>query len=76
MQASQKPQSRKKFLLWSTVLVGSATVFKFIKVKKKAESNTVKMLTEDGRLVEIDKSMLNSVSKKITDDELKTWVKK
>ncbi len=76
MQASQKPQSRKKFLLWSVVLVGSATIFKFIKGKKKEESNTVKMLTEDGRLVEIDKSMLTSVSKKITDDELKTWVKK
>jgi hypothetical protein len=34
------------------------------------------MLTQDGRLVEIDKKLLVSPGKKITDKELQQWVKK
>ncbi len=34
------------------------------------------MLTQDGRLVEIDKSLLASSGKKITDKELQKWVTK
>lgn len=33
------------------------------------------MLTQDGRLVEVDKAMLAS-GKKITNEELQQWVKK
>lgn len=34
------------------------------------------MLTQDGKLVEIDKKLLVSSGKKISDAELKKWVKK
>ncbi len=34
------------------------------------------MLTQDGKLVEIDKKLLVSPGKKITDKELQQWVKK
>ena len=78
MQAPDKTPSRKKFLLWSAVLLGSATVLKLVtgKETKKKESDTIKMLTEDGRLVEIDKNMLAAGSKKISDDEIKDWIKR
>lgn len=41
--------------------------------KKKA---TVKMLTEDGRLVEVDQSLLTASRKKATNAELQHWIKK
>ena len=76
MQAPKKSPTRKKFLLWSAVALGSVTLLKFIKGSNKKDSNTVKMLTQDGRLVEIDKELLASASKKISDKELQQWIKK
>jgi hypothetical protein len=76
MQESPKPTSRKKFILWSTTILSSAAVFKFIRIPKKKKSETVKMLTQDGKLVEIDKKLLASPGKKISDIELQQWVKK
>ncbi len=37
---------------------------------------TVRMLTQDGRLVDIDASLLSANRKKVTDTELKNWIKK
>jgi hypothetical protein len=80
MDQQLKVPSRKRFLLWSAVLLSSFTVLKFIsgnKTKKNETGNkTVKMLTQNGKLVEIDKTLLTSEGKKITDEDLKTWVKK
>ncbi|MDP4284749.1 MAG: hypothetical protein Q8891_10010 [Bacteroidota bacterium] len=75
MQESKKPTSRKKFLLWSATIISSATVFKFIGTPKKKKNDTVKMLTQDGKLVEIDKKLLASPGKQISDKELQQWVK-
>ncbi len=76
MPTSQKDPSRKKFLLWAAAVLSSATVLRFFSAPKKpVKSDTVKMLTQDGRLVEIDKSMLASGGKKISNEELKQWVK-
>ncbi len=77
MQEKQQPTSRKKFLLWSTLLLGSATVFKFFSNNKKKEPDTITMLTQDGKLVSIDMKMVNSSKRSmVTDPELKEWVKK
>jgi hypothetical protein len=80
MKEENKTSSRKKFVLGGIALLTSLTALKFWFPKNKtvsaAKKNTVKMLAQDGRLVEIDKALLNSKSKKITDEELKTWVKK
>ncbi|HSN08592.1 MAG TPA: hypothetical protein VLS85_06120 [Hanamia sp.] len=76
MQEAQPSTSRKKFLLWSATILSSATVFKFIRVPKKKKTDMVKMLTQEGKLVEIDKKLLVSPGKKITDKELQQWVKK
>jgi hypothetical protein len=73
----QKPEtsSRKKFFLWGLGILSSVTAFKFLTPAKK-KKDTVKMLTQDGKLVEVDKELLASGGKKITDHELKGWVKK
>jgi hypothetical protein len=41
-------------------------------IKKK----TIKMLTQDGRLVEVDEALLTASRKKVTDIELQNWIKK
>ena len=74
MQEIKKIQSRKKFLVWGAAALSSVTVFRFFGTKKK-KAETVKMLAQDGTLVEIDKEHLVSIQKKITDSELQHWVK-
>ncbi len=78
MDSYKNNTSRKTFLLWGTIAIASATFFKFLKNKKNSEDDKkVKMLAQDGTLVEIDAAHLNMYSaKKISDEELKKWVKK
>jgi hypothetical protein len=84
MKAAEKKTSRKRFLLWGSTLLASVTALKFLKASKPEKSETVKMLTQDGTLVEIDKALLTSSAKalltssakKITNEELQHWIKK
>ena len=76
MQEVQKPQSRKKFLLWSAAALSSVSVFKFFGRTKKKKTETLKMLTQDGTLVEIDRELMVSSREKISDKELQQWIKK
>ena len=75
MTNENKNQSRRKFITWG---VASAVLFTAVKIilpaKKKPE--TVKMLTQDGKLVEVDIASLPPQKKKVTNDELKNWIKK
>ena len=72
-----KITSRKKFLLWGATLLSSVTVLKFISGNKQQKNETIKMLTQDGKLVEIDREKLyGSKRNKITDEQLKSWVNK
>ncbi|MEP6616140.1 MAG: hypothetical protein ABJA57_06150 [Ginsengibacter sp.] len=75
IQEPGKISSRKKFLIWATALVSTATVFKFIPHTKSKKADTVKMLTQDGKLVEIDKKFLVPTGKKINEKDLKIFVK-
>jgi hypothetical protein len=75
MQEIQKLQSRKKFLLWGAAALSSVTALRFFGGTKTKKSETVKMLAQDGTLVEVDKEHLVSIQKKITDSELQHWVK-
>jgi len=74
MQDQQKPSTRKKFLFLTAAAFCSATVLRFFHVKRKKSKYTVKMLTQDGRLVEIDRDKLSIPGKKITNDQLQRWV--
>lgn len=76
MQETSKNQSRKNFLFWGATVLSSITVFKFLKVPKKKKAETVKMLTRDGKLVEVNISALPRKKKKITNIELQNWIKK
>ena len=75
--------TRKKFLLWGAALISSFTVLKIFISSKKPDTKArgivtgkVKMLTQDGRLVEIDEKLLASSGKKVTSEELQQWIKK
>ncbi len=76
MNNDTKLQSRKKFIGVGISAAALFTAFKFFIPKKKEKSETVKMLTQDGKLVEIDITALPSKKKKITNKELQTWIKK
>ena len=75
-QVSQLPSSRKNFLALGIAAFFSAAGLRFITRDKKKKTETVKMLTQDGLLVEIDKNIVAARGKKITSKELQQWVKK
>jgi hypothetical protein len=84
MQETKKSPTRKKFLLWSAAMISSLTFLQFFTGSKKTSAknsggnnNTVKMLTQDGKLVEVDMDKLYcGKRKKISDEQLKNWVSK
>jgi hypothetical protein len=84
MQQPDKLSSRKKFLIWGTAVLTSLTAFKLFAGSKKLpgspegeKKKTVKMLTRDGKLVEVHVEQLYcGKRKKISDEQLKNWVVK
>lgn len=80
MEQPQQTNARKKFLLWGATLLTALPLLKFfppLKNKKNdSRDETVKMFSQDGKLVEIDKRLFVSSGKKITNEELKKWIKK
>lgn len=75
MTHTQKLPSRKRFLLLTAAAFCSASVLRIFTTKKKSQYNTVKMLTQDGTLVEIDKKYLGPPGNKISNSELQQWIK-
>ena len=77
MTNENKKQSRRRFIGWG---VASAAIFSAVKFilpsRKKEVKEMVKMLTRDGKLVEIDMAVLPSKRKKISDKELQNWIRK
>ena len=79
-QSTNKP-TRKKFLYWGAALLSAITFSKYISPAQKSaaiscgETQTVKMLTQDGRLVEIDKKLMPPSRKKVSNEELQKWIK-
>jgi hypothetical protein len=81
MEQSTQKSTRKKFLYWGAALLSAVTFSKYFTPTKRpvaigcGETQTVKMLTQDGRLVEIDKKLLPASRKKVSNEELQKWVK-
>ena len=73
-------QNRKKFLQWGLGILSSLTILKLAgspaPKKEKSGEKTIKMLGQDGKLVEVIQSTLPANRKKISDAELKNWIKK
>ena len=77
MDKDQITQTRKKFIGAGITAAAMLTAFRFLIPVNKKKKKTVKMLTQDGRLVEVDAEKLTtSRRKQITDGQLKTWVNK
>ncbi len=75
MTTENKNQSRRKFISWGVASAAVLAAFKFIKPAAK-KTETVKMLTQEGKLVEVDIAALSASRKKISDTELQNWIKK
>lgn len=75
---NEKEVSRKTFVTWG---VGVLSVFSaarfFFKSTPNTTKTTVKMLTEDGRLVEVDEEILKAASKnqKASNQQIFDWMK-
>ena len=83
MEKDKTIPSRRKFVLGFGVLSLLSAIGLSIAPKKaiiscdpEQKKKTIKMLTQDGKLVEIEEGKLTNQRKKITDEELKSWVKK
>jgi len=75
MQQPTNHPNRKKFVRWGAALLTSLAAFKLFTPKKKPRKPIVQMLTQDGRLVIVDRDQVVN-GKKITDTELQQWIKK
>lgn len=78
MDNKLKNVSRKKFLGWGIGISSLLAIPSFLLFPKKEvkEIKTAKMLTQDGRLVEVDISNLPSKKIKIKPNDVHTWVNK
>jgi hypothetical protein len=77
MDNDNKLQTRKKFIGLGITAATLLTAFRFLIPEKKKKTKTVKMLTQDGKLVEVDaEKLFGGKRKKITDEQLKNWVNK
>jgi len=76
MITDKKNKSRRKFLWGGLGILSGISILKFISPKKeKRISTTARMLTEDGRLVEVDMEKIKRTGIKISDKEVPGWVK-
>jgi hypothetical protein len=70
---------RKSFLKWCAGIIASSFAINKLSAGNKVEIKDeakIKMLTEDGRLVEIDKKHLTGNSKqKISETAIHNWIK-
>ena len=83
MENDKTKPSRRKFVVGIGVLsllsamgLGIGRKKAIVSCDPGAKKKTMKMLTQDGKLVEIDEDQLAGHRQKITDEELKSWVKK
>jgi len=73
----QKPNtsSRRKFVFWGLGIASSLTALRLILPKKK-KNTTVKMLSEDGKLVEVNVNQIQKTGLKVSDKDIHAWIKK
>jgi hypothetical protein len=78
VENENKPVSRKKFVIWGASAMAALTAARFFfrPGAKKEKTTTVKMLTQDGKLVEVEVTKLSTKRKKISAEQIHTWVQK
>jgi hypothetical protein len=76
MQTEENKVSRRKLVGWLGIVSVFAMAGSALRPWKKAKpQKTVRMLTEDGQLVEVDAKLLATNRRRISDKELQSWVK-
>jgi len=76
IENENKPASRKKFVLWTVGILSAFTAVKYFSRPAQRNKTTVKMLSQDGKLVEVDYSKLSQKKIKIKDAEIHKWIKR
>ena len=76
MNSENKLQTRKRFIGLGITAAALLTTFRFFIPEKKKKTETVKMLNQDGKLVEVDIAALPAKKKKISNKELQNWIRK
>ena len=73
--SSEYKNARRKALYWVAGALSALMFWKYVPKGEKKEE-TVKMLTEDGKLVEVDLKYLKGQRTKLKPDEFHSWVKR
>ena len=73
IEQKENKSSRRKFFIWGLGIASSVTALKFLLPKKK-KPTTVKMLSEDGKLVEVDPRFIKKTGTKVSDKDIHTWI--
>jgi hypothetical protein len=77
IENGKKPVSRKKFVLWTAGILSAVTALKFFaRSAPQKKTRTLKMLSQDGKLVEVEISKLPSKRKRIKDDDVHAWIQR
>jgi hypothetical protein len=76
-EKQNNPVTRKRFMLSGLGILSLIAAFKLWRFSgAKRPVKTVKMLTQDGKLVEVDVSNIPPEKKKITNTQLQNWITK
>ena len=70
----QSKSTRRKFFFWGLGIFSSVTALRFILPQKK-KRNTIKLLSEDGKLVEVDADLIKKTGVKVEPKDIPAWVK-
>ncbi len=83
MENNNKIQSRKKFLAVGITAAAMLTAFRFFIPEPKKKPTTVKLLSQDGTLVEVETEKIEEIekllcvkAKKIDNIQLQNWIYK
>ncbi|HET9055341.1 MAG TPA: hypothetical protein VFN30_00705 [Chitinophagaceae bacterium] len=74
MDKKLNKSSRRKLIQWGAGLFAGLAMFRFLFPLKKSKQ-TVKLLTHEGKLVEVDVERIKKTGKKVTNNEIHDWVK-
>lgn len=73
MEKKENISSRRKFFLWGLGITSSVTALKFL-FPKKNKTEMIKMLSEDGTLVEVDPRFIKKTGNKVSDQDIHNWI--
>lgn len=78
MEKEIKTVSRKKFFAWTVGISSLLMIPAFLKFSggKSKKTKTAKMLTQDGKLVEIEIANIPSKRRKLKISDIHNWVNK